>query len=49
MMAAEGRGPMMHANAGIGRVVNGPPKIPESRPSKEKKLGSAATGPGSMI
>jgi hypothetical protein len=30
----------MHANAGIGRVFNGPPKIPESsRPSKEKKSG----------
>lgn len=40
MMAAEGRGPLMHANAGIGRVVNGPPKIPEPRPSKETKWGS---------
>ena len=39
LMAAEGRGPVMHANAGIGRIVNGPPKIPEARPSKEKKWG----------
>ncbi len=29
LMAAEGRGPVMHANVGIARVVNGPPKIPE--------------------
>jgi hypothetical protein len=39
MMAAEGRGPVMHANAGIGRVVYGPPKIPEPRLSKETKWG----------
>ena len=39
LMAAEGRGPVMHANVGIGRVVNGPPKIPEPRPSKERKWG----------
>lgn len=37
LMAAEGRGPVLHANVGIARVVNGPPKIPGSRPSKEKK------------
>jgi hypothetical protein len=36
LMAAEGRGPMMHANAGIARVVYGPPGIPEARPSKEQ-------------
>jgi hypothetical protein len=39
IMAAEGRGPVMHANAGIARVVNGPPKIPEPDPSKEHRWG----------
>jgi hypothetical protein len=32
MMAAENRGPMMHANRGIGLVVFGPKPIPEPRP-----------------
>lgn len=35
MMAAEGRGPAMQRNAGIGRVDNGPPKIPAPQPSRE--------------
>lgn len=39
MMAAEGRGPVLHANTGIARVVYGEPQIPEPDPSKEKKWG----------
>jgi hypothetical protein len=38
MMAAEGRGPVMHANADIARLVHGTQKkIPEPQPSKEKQ------------
>jgi hypothetical protein len=31
MMAANGEGPLMHANAGIARVVDGPKPMPEPR------------------
>jgi hypothetical protein len=33
MMAANGEGPLMHANAGIARVVYGPKPMPEPRPA----------------
>lgn len=36
LMAAEGRGPVMHANVGVGRVVYGPKPPPEPRPSKQR-------------
>jgi hypothetical protein len=39
LMAAEGLGPVMHANVGIARVINGRPKIPEPQQSKEKHWG----------
>lgn len=45
LMAAEGRGPVLHANAGIARVVYGPPRIPEPDPSKEKKWGRRKLAP----
>ena len=32
IMAANGEGPLMHANAGITRVVYGPKPMPEPRP-----------------
>lgn len=35
VMAAEGRGPMMHANVAIGRLVNGPAK-PRGTPRKKR-------------
>jgi hypothetical protein len=34
-----GRGPMMHANVGIARVVYGPKKLPEPQPTKERHWG----------
>jgi hypothetical protein len=37
VMAAEHRGPMMHANVGVARVVYGPKKIPEPQPSTETR------------
>ncbi len=39
LMAAEGRGPTMHANAGVARVVYGPRPPPEPRPSKKRPWG----------
>jgi hypothetical protein len=39
VMAAEGRGPMMHANVGIARVAYRPKKLPEPQPSKKKHWG----------
>jgi hypothetical protein len=34
--AFEGRGPLLHANAGIGQLVHGPRKRPELRPPKAR-------------
>jgi hypothetical protein len=34
LMAAEKRGPVMHANVGIHQAVHGPKPIPEPNPSK---------------
>lgn len=36
LMAAEGRGPMMHANKAMALVVYGPRPLPEPRPSKAR-------------
>jgi hypothetical protein len=39
LMAAERRGPLTHANAGIARVVYGPLKIPKPKASKGNRWG----------
>jgi hypothetical protein len=41
IMAANGEGPMLHANAGIGQVVHGPRKRatgPRKKPTKKIKI-----------
>lgn len=38
LMAAEGRGPLLHANVGIGRVVYGPKPPREPRKKAVKKF-----------
>lgn len=35
LLAAEFKGPMMHAHIGMNQAIHGPKPIPESRPSKE--------------
>jgi hypothetical protein len=41
LMAAENRGPMMHANKAMALVVYGAPEIPEPRPSTTRPWGRA--------
>jgi len=46
IMAAEDRGPLMHAHVGMMLALHGAKPIPEHNPSKEKALGPAENKTG---